>query len=136
MNTELAWAAGFYDGEGCCFTRKCGQGGRADPSYAIMYLGLSVVQTDRRPLERFHSAVEGVGTIVGEGPKTNAVRFAKGWKPLYRWQCQSKSDVARVIELLWSYLSEPKREQIETARLAVAEHAAERIIQHPGRWAA
>lgn len=50
---ELAWAAGFFDGEGCFSYSKSGQ-----------YVCVSIGQTVREPLERFKLAV-GLGVIYG-----------------------------------------------------------------------
>src|SRR5258708_1520938 len=48
---QLAWAAGFYDGEGCVGCYRTG--GRAKPSS----LNMSVTQKGSEPLERFQRAV-------------------------------------------------------------------------------
>lgn len=111
-DTELAWAAGFFDGEGSCLVRKCGQGGNSRPGYFMPYVVFSLPQTDLRPLQRFQAAV-GCGTIADANSRS---RVAKGWKPCWRWQAAAARDVAHVIEALWPYLSEPKREQIVAAR--------------------
>lgn len=100
---ELAWAAGFYDGEGCTWAREAGRrknrGG---------FIGMCVQQADRRPLDRFHAAVLGIGTI--KGPYSHA--SAKGRQPLHSWSVTNWRDANTVIGLLWPLLSKPKREQI------------------------
>jgi len=51
---ELAWAAGFFDGEGCfSWTKKAAWG------CAV------IAQTNRQSLERFRLAVGGIGKIYG-----------------------------------------------------------------------
>lgn len=99
---ELAWAAGFWDGEGCTYVAKPHKGRAGDKPYMFMCLG----QTDLDPLNRFHVAV-GAGNISGP-------RLVIGRKPIWSWKCYANADVWRVINLLWPYLSEPKRQQIWT----------------------
>ena len=50
---ELAWAAGFFDGEGCFCFSEAGQ-----------YVCVSITQTEREPLDRFERAV-GLGKVNG-----------------------------------------------------------------------
>ena len=87
--TELAWAAGFFDGEGCTTT--------VNGSASIV-----VVQKDRRPLDRFARALGGnVGGPYGP--------YGKGCA-MYRWQATGKR-AKEVMDLLWPFLSDPKKEQ-------------------------
>lgn len=90
---ELAWAAGFFDGEGCISLANR----KTKPS-----LRVSVCQMDRRPLDRFHKALGGLG-VVWE-PKPGMVSKACYWKT-------TTDQAMAVLSLLWCYLSEPKREQ-------------------------
>jgi hypothetical protein len=97
---ELAWCAGFYDGEGCATTT----GG----ANRLPYLRLQVAQKDLRPLTRFQRAV-GIGNLGAPDRRTGVSCWAvHGTK------------AERVAELLWPYLSEPKREQIQAVRARVA----------------
>lgn len=89
---ELAWAAGFFDGEGSVHFA-----GASNLCY------VSVGQKDRRPLQRFRDAVD-VGNI--NGPYSNA---RGSW---YHWSVGGRK-AARVLKLLWPYLSEPKREKAQ-----------------------
>jgi hypothetical protein len=100
---ELAWAAGFYDGEGCTYAREAGR--RQNRGSGI---GMAIQQIDLRPLERFQSAVLGVGNL--RGPYQHA--SAKGRSPMYSWAIYNWRDANAVIGLLWEFLSEPKRQQI------------------------
>lgn len=93
---DLAWAAGFFDGEGCTSVHR--QEGQ--PSY----VRVSVAQKDLRPLERFKSAVGEVGGI-----DNRDLINASG---AHQWRvCGSKA--LEVLSLLWPYLSAPKLEQAE-----------------------
>lgn len=90
---EIAWAAGFFDGEGSVyFTGK--------------YLVLAITQADRRPLDRFRAAVD-LGTV--NGP------YRTEKSPYFTYSA-GVYGVQPVIEKLWPLLSEPKREQIAKAR--------------------
>lgn len=98
---ELAWAAGFFDGEG--HTQLTKQG----------YVSLKVAQTgdERECLERFRAAV-GCGRIYG--PYTNisdgAIR-----RRYFIWQLQRFELTQAVMAALWPFLSPPKREQAAAA---------------------
>lgn len=92
-HTELAWAAGFYDGEGSA----------SSSSDYLKLPALSLNQVDIRPLRRFHAAVLGLGTV--RGP------YERGNQPIYEWSAKSFIHAQAVIGLLWKYWSEPKREQ-------------------------
>lgn len=96
MSTELAWAAGFFDGEG---------GSTAGVIRTTTRLRLHVTQNDRRPLNRFMKAIGGVGSIHGPIPRY------KGSSPNYKWELGHREKVYSVMKLLWPYLSEPKKEQ-------------------------
>jgi hypothetical protein len=94
---ELAWAAGFYDGEGCTGVNR-GNG----HAYPLLQLN----QTDQRPLARFARAV-GQGAI--KGPYKYRARPTRS--PLWVWYCGNFEGAQATIALLWPWLSEPKREQ-------------------------
>jgi len=102
-SSELAWAAGFFDGEGCVFIRTYQR--KSGPA---SYLSLSVSQTDRELLERFQEAV-GVGKI--NGPYHNG----SGRKPKYQWEVGKRPGVNQVIKVLISRISHVKRLQIQKA---------------------
>lgn len=87
--TELAWAAGFFDGEG---------------HVALQSSPLvSIHQTDRAVLDRFQVAVA-VGLVAGP--------YAKGhWSPAWVYRTSNWRDSQVVLALLWKFLSAPKRAQ-------------------------
>ncbi len=88
---ELAWAAGFFDGEGSTSYLK-----------KDTWIGprMSVAQNNPITLERFRQAV-GVGKIYEHTTR----------KGMYSWNCQKKHDVENVLNMLWPFLSEQKKEQ-------------------------
>ena len=103
---ELAWAAGFYDGEGslCCTSNN----GNIDTR-----VQLSIGQKDYNgeisdTLLRFQNAV-GLGTIY--------VKSRREGHDIHQHQylvCK-KADVKIVINLLWPYLSQAKKDQANIA---------------------
>lgn len=95
--TELAWAAGFFDGEGHVRAKKDANLRRSE---------LQVAQKTTECLERLKIAVGSVGTIGGPYHTPN---------PVYFWYLTKTSEVDRVLTELWPYLSNPKRTQAEKA---------------------
>jgi hypothetical protein len=106
---ELAWAAGFFDGEGStsapCGTRQSGR--QAGQSYRQVKVQVS--QNDTAVLERFRDAV-GVGSIYG--PYTQA---APTRKPVWHFSAQGVEDAQLIIWQLWPWLGGIKRQQAEAA---------------------
>ena len=107
-NTELAWAAGFFDGEGsiCSTARKTKHG----DSYHMI---VSISQTDPRPLERFRLAV-GMGKVGGPYNTFNAYT-KQVYKPVYAFRLHTAGEVLTMVAKLWPYLSEPKRDQMQAS---------------------
>ena len=102
---ELAWAAGFFDGEGYARLRTTQR-----PNGKYRHAVLAVAQIDIRPLERFQNAVLGLGKI--NGPYGPYPSQTKNSSPQYRWETAKFEHVQAVVALLWNFLSEPKKEQI------------------------
>lgn len=104
---ELAWAAGFFDGEGSTFVRHTlkHKGGTTGKMYPLLTVEISVAQVRREPLDRFLAAVN-LGTINGPYKSTNG-------QPYYRWQTSGRGNVHKVLCVLWPFLSIPKKEQAQ-----------------------
>ena len=103
VREDLAWAAGFFDGEGS----TCGQlypsaikQGRSTFSPV-----LQVPQIDRQRLERFQVAVGGLGTIAIHN------RTPDGDPYMSVWRTSRFEHVQAVLAMLWPFLSVPKRQQ-------------------------
>ena len=99
MSTELAWAAGFFDGEGCTYY----EGRRS--------IRLSVVQTQADgelpvTLVRFKDAVGGFGYF-------NRRPTRDDWSPSWSWSLGKRDEARAVLVALWPYLSQPKKDQAE-----------------------
>lgn len=101
MSEELAWAAGFIDGEGSFGVQR--NPGRKK----LLYLQAS--QCDRRVLDRLQSAL-GLGKVYGpyQGRR-------KGHNSYYYFRLTGPNthEAARKI---WPWLSEVKKEQYEATR--------------------
>jgi hypothetical protein len=85
--TDVAWAAGLFEGEGCISVKR--QGGRA-------YLVIALVTTDLDVMERFH-AIVGVGHV--------NQRPVRGHKMQWQWHAHS-ADARAVTTLFLPYLGE------------------------------
>lgn len=103
---ELAWAAGFFDGEGYigCVKHSRYKG------MTYMRLSCTIAQIDRRVLDRFQAAV-GVGIV--RGPYTN------GKTTSFQYSTGSTKAIWQVWTLLKPYLSPVKSEQFEAALAAM-----------------
>jgi hypothetical protein len=96
---ELAWAAGFFDGEGWAARNKTrGVQSRINQS-----------DNDGVPevLLRFQQ-------VVGRGRIDGPVR-EDGRKDLYYWQVSSRADVSAVANLIWPWLGDVKRTEFLAA---------------------
>jgi len=95
-NHDLAWAAGFFDGEGWTNRKRRGVQAR------INQAGVDGVP---EVLTKFQGIV-GVGRI--KGPV-----IVEGKKPLYWWEATSQRDIARVASFIGPWLCPVKRSQFE-----------------------
>jgi len=118
---ELAWAAGFFDGEG--WAGKSNRGVRAQINQA---------GPDRVPaaLARFQAALGGLGRI--GGPTREPKR-----KDMYRWVVSSRNDVELLLQLLKPWLGPVKLFQVARATgLAISSAAARTGDDEWRAWAA
>ena len=99
---ELAWVAGFFDGEGCFTLRK--QNGR-------YYAQASTTQTDREVLDKC-VRIAGLGNVTGP-TKPSRTRVYQGFhcKPRYSWQVCGLEKTQALVAMLWQWLGSRKREQ-------------------------
>jgi hypothetical protein len=103
---ELAWAAGFFDGEGCI---SCSY---VKPSY--LQIRLHIAQIDKRVLDRFRKAVGRVGINIG-GPYTRKKQSDGCIRSTYYQLGAHNSNVINIFNLLKPYLCETKVKQGEKA---------------------
>ena len=91
---EVAWAAGFFEGEGTVARRKQGR-------------FIAINNTDVDVLERFHAIVE-VGVVRGPyGPYNDLSR-----KPIWTWSVSNAEGRQHVADLLSPWLSVRRCEQL------------------------
>jgi hypothetical protein len=103
--TEIAWAAGLFDGEGSMWIQR-------KPEYpkwrgVAMELPQSSANGIPECLRRFQRVV-GVGTI--RGPLAPRNRWSK--LPQYRWSANGRHVISRLVVALWPYLSPVARRRI------------------------
>lgn len=103
---ELAWAAGFFDGEGTAvlsFRNSNRQRDYVTPT-------LQVTQHfDPETIHRFHRAVQGLGLATGPYASKGTA-----FHPRWQWAARRPIEVLAVVPMLWPWLSGPKRRQIAT----------------------
>jgi hypothetical protein len=99
---EIAWAAGFFDGEGSTLLSK---------KYQV---SLSIGQSgDEAPpiLERMNHALGALGTV--RGPYVRGTH-----KPAYVLSIVGFERTQAVIAMMWPWLTQPKRDQASSRLLA------------------
>jgi len=98
-NTDVAYIAGLFDGEGCVsykqYMRKRPHNKKAYPTWQIR---LEIAMTDKSILIWVNEML-GVGTV---GEKRYKTKYTKGWKKQWRWRC-SHRDAFKVCCLLFPY---------------------------------
>ena len=100
---ELAWAAGFFDGEGHVRCRR---------SNTTKQLILQVNQVGRETLDRLRQTV-GFGTV--DGPYQNGTQVNRS--PHYKYWVCNFEHVQAAIALMWPWLSSPKKSDARQALL-------------------
>lgn len=95
----LAWAAGFFDGEGC-----------VGASTHQGQLFFCIKQTEPTVLHRFRAALGGLGHVCGPYKQRNP-RHSDFWS----YNLCSFEGVQAACAMLWIFLSEPKKQQIKSA---------------------
>ena len=100
---EVAWAAGFFEGEGS--VKRGGKG----KWWAHARLG----NTDFDVLDRFQRAVK-FGIVYGPYPN----RQKKGYKDYGVWRSHHHELTQQLVALFWPWLGERRREQARRALIA------------------
>lgn len=102
MNIEHAWAAGFWDGEGCVSVARRSNTNRPR-------IVAEVAQVHPEVLHRFKRAV-GFGKVYGPYEQKNP-----NAQPFYVWRVESAQDVNNLRLILFQYLSSVKKAQLDKA---------------------
>ncbi len=100
---DLAWAAGFFEGEGTTSVLKAQR-----DKYA--YLRMSVSQKDPELLYKFQNIFK-VGKVY------------KNKRGVHSWDCYRQSEVFVVLEALLPYFGSQKTKQANEAVLYVKTHS-------------
>jgi hypothetical protein len=120
ISTEVAWAAGFYDGEGSSkkiyYRYRTKKGVKCTPTSNVC---MSVSQCHLEPLERFKTAIGGIEHI--NGP----YHYKAQKRPYWVWSASCKS-ARQVFEILKPYLSSIKIRQFEQVETEVVASVADR----------
>lgn len=90
-NTDLAWAAGFIDGEGCFYISRTMRGKRP-----VFMAGLSVSQVSDLPLQKLTDILG--GKVYNQRKPPNPK-----WADIWQWRAHSASAL-RAAEALIPYL--------------------------------
>lgn len=115
---EIAWAAGFFDGEGCFTSGSAGK-----------YPVTRITQADAHVLERFRAAV-GVGRVIGPFAPSSGI------KPIYHYVANGAEKTQAIGAMLWVFLSPIKRNQFRE-RMSKADWAGlRRTPEHRSKIAA
>lgn len=107
----LAWAAGFFDGEGTAVLANLNST-RTNPTtgrrrdYPTPTLAVTQ-HFDPATIHRFHEAVGGLGKVYGPHTSKGTANH-----PRWSWSVRRPHEVIAVVAMLWSFLTQPKREQI------------------------
>lgn len=98
--TEIAWAAGLFEGEGCINEQPEGY-------------GLQLLMTDEDVVRRFSVICE-TGTIYPRKPKPENHRV------VHVWRTRQATEVDRLLRLFLPYLGERRREKADHVLAAIA----------------
>jgi hypothetical protein len=103
MSEELAWAGGFFDGEGSTYLEKH----RTHAGHLVprLYVPQSAEIGVAPELTRLKAALGGLGAISGVRPGK------KSRKPYRRWRVCAPVDVQIGLHLLWPFIGRVKRAQ-------------------------
>jgi hypothetical protein len=115
---KLAWAAGFFDGEGSAYVNRT-------TKHGLTYVELCLACTQHgnfaiEILEKFLGIVK-FGRVYRKC-KLDKWSMEIAGKTGYEWKCQSWSECQYVICMLWPFLSGYKRKQIICSMKAKLEH--------------
>jgi hypothetical protein len=105
---DLAWAAGFFDGEGSFLIVR--NGGSLSPR-------LTVGQTDSRPLHRFMAVFNGIGAVRGPYARTKPNE-----RPMFYYSVDGFEKVQALMAMMWPFLCEPKKQQATEMMAEVVPH--------------
>jgi hypothetical protein len=110
METEIAWAAGIFEGEGTVFSHKT----RSTDTHRYVRLSLSMADEDI--VRRLNAIVPGKLNGPFKTRKDNH-------RPMWKWQVDRIDQVQEILRLFWPWLGQRRRSQ---AALALSEYMESR----------
>lgn len=115
MSEELAWAGGFFDGEGSTYLEKHRtHQGYVVPRLHVTQSGWGGVAAE---LLRFKSAMGDIGRISG------ASKHKRHHKPYRRWRAYAENEVELGVHLLLPFIGQVKRQQALAAMRLIRSQA-------------
>lgn len=117
---DVAWAAGFVDGEGCLTPTRSSSYESSEGVKHRRYLRLDVSQKNKDLLVKLRD-IFGVGSIQYTKPRP-------GSSECHRWVCNGRA-AFHVANLLWPYLGEQKKADFKRCLRAVRETRTDMIVQ-------
>lgn len=123
-DTDLAWAAGLFEGEGSFMARVMNSGTRAIVKRRCLHMCLST--TDEDVVRRFNEVV-GIGYVVGPLRHKNTTH-----KDYWRWEVAGKKAEA-LADRLSPYLGERRLATLEQKRLEIAANPPKRGTRNEER---
>ena len=98
-DTDIAYIAGLFDGEGCVSYKQYMQKRKGrKKAYPFWQIRLEIAMTEKSILV-WLCEVLGVGTVTEKRYKT---KYTLGWKKQWRWRC-SHRDAFKVCCLIFPY---------------------------------
>ena len=110
--TEIAYLAGLFDGEGCIQIKKQWEAKKRagkPKRYKVWRISMEISMTDKDIIEWVHKTV-GVGTVL-INVKNKSPSSKPHWKTQWRWRC-SHRQAYKVCKMIWPY-SQVKLELVE-----------------------
>lgn len=119
---KLAWAAGFFDGEGCFW-----HGVRKSKGSEYRSTETRMTQADPEVLERFRDAL-GLGKVYG--PYSYGKK-RPNWRPQWQYLAHGFHQTQAIIAMLWPWLGSVKREQARDVLRQVRDHPPRKTGRPP-----
>lgn len=120
---KLAWAAGFFDGEGCfSYKLRHRSDGALDRSIQVR-----ITQADGDVLYGFAEAV-GLGRVYGPYPRPKA-----NWSQMWQYAAYGFEQAQAIIAMLWPWLGAVKRKQAKDMLSEIAKNPPRKPGRPPKR---
>jgi hypothetical protein len=105
LETDIAWAAGLFEGEGCISIRR---------RYPF-YVQLSVISTDLDVLQRFAGIAADIAAGHPIKPVTMTVQATDKHRAQYRWATARRHAVRKILTALNPWFGERRAAKCDDA---------------------